>query len=212
MSSTLKADFFEVVRERHAVKQYDPAFTLSEQEILELLDIAGSAPSAWNLQHWTFLAITDPAAKQKLLPIAYGQQQVVDASVVVAVLGNLQANRNAEAIYGPAVQAGLMPEKIKTSLIEQIEYTYANIPTVPRDEAIRNASFAAMQLMLAAKAKGLDSCPMGGYDAAQFVETFHVPEQYVPVLLIAIGKAAVPARPSGRFPVSRTVVWNQFGD
>ncbi|CAG7654728.1 nitroreductase family protein [Paenibacillus allorhizosphaerae] len=210
MTSTVKADFFETVRERRAVKHYDASYKLSEQEIMELLEIAGSAPSAWNLQHWKFLAITDQAAKQKLLPIANGQKQVVDASVVVAVLGNLQANRNAEAVFGSAVQAGMMPEEIKANLINQIESAYANIPTVPRDEAIRNASLAAMQLMLAARAKGLDSCPMGGYNPGQFVEAFNVPEQYVPVLLVAIGKAATPARPSGRFPVSQTVVWNHF--
>lgn len=32
----------------------------------------------------------------------------------------------------------------------------------------------------------------------------------VPVMLVAIGKAAVPARPSMRFPVERTAVWNEF--
>ncbi|WP_262680669.1 nitroreductase family protein [Paenibacillus sp. J5C2022] len=103
-----------------------------------------------------------------------------------------------------------MPEEVVTSLIDQIESAYANVPTVPRDEAIRNASLAAMQLMLAAKAKGLDSCPMGGYDADQFVEAFSVPERYIPVILIAIGKAAVPARPSERFSIDETVIWNSF--
>lgn len=209
MSSIAQTDLFTLVRERHSVKQYDPSHILSEQEIIELLEMANSAPSAWNLQHWKYLVITDRAAKEKLLPIAYGQQQVVDASAVVAILGDLEANRNAEAVYGPAVQAGLMPEEIKANLIGQINGAYAN-PTVPRDAAILNSSLAAMQLMLAAKAKGLDSCPMGGYDPQKFVEAFHVPERYISVMLVAIGKAAVPARPSGRFPAEQTVVWNSF--
>ncbi|XEC94268.1 nitroreductase family protein [Paenibacillus tarimensis] len=210
MSSATQTDFFAVTKERHSVKQYDASHKLSEQEIKELLEIAAAAPSSWNLQHWKFLAITDQAAKEKLLPIAFGQKQVVEASVVVAVLGDLQANLNAEAVYGPAVQAGFMPEEVKANLIGQIEHVYANVPTVPRDEAIRNASLAAMQLMLAAKAKGLDTCPMGGYDAGQFALEFGVPERYVPVMLVAIGKAATPARPSGRFPVEQTIVWNRF--
>jgi nitroreductase len=203
-------DFFTVVRERHAVKHYDPAHKLSEKEILELLEIAGTAPSAWNLQHWKFMAITDQAAKEKLLPIAYGQKQIVDSSVVVAVLGDLQANLNAEDVYAPAVKQGLLTEEIKQNLIGQINYTYANVPKAPRDEAIRNASLAAMQLMLAARAKGLDTCPIGGFDSAKFVETFNVPSRYIPVMLITVGKAASPARPSSRFPVERTVVWNSF--
>lgn len=209
MLKTEQTDFFDVVRNRHSVRHYDASYQMSEQQITELLEIAGSAPSSWNLQHWKFLTITDRAAKEKLLPIAYGQKQIVESSVV-AVLGDLEANRNAEAVYGPAVEAGLMPEEVKANLIGQIEAAYANVPHVPRDEAIRNASLAAMQLMLAAKAKGLDSCPIGGFDAGRFVEAFGVPERYIPVVLITIGKAAVPARPSTRFPVEQTIVWNGF--
>jgi nitroreductase len=51
---------------------------------------------------------------------------------------------------------------------------------------------------------------MGGYDASKFIETFRVPSHYVPVMLVAIGKAAAPARPSIRFPVEQTIVWNGF--
>jgi len=209
-SAAVHADFFTVVRERRSVKHYDAAHQLSEQEIKELLDLANCAPSAWNLQHWKFLAITDPKAKEKLLPIAYGQKQVVEASVVVAILGDLQANRNAESVFGPAVQAGQMTEEVMQSLVGQIESAYTSVPTVPRDEAILNASLAAMLLMLASKAKGLDSCPMGGFDADAFIQAFNIPARYIPVMLVAIGKAAVPARPSGRFPVDETVIWNSF--
>lgn len=51
---------------------------------------------------------------------------------------------------------------------------------------------------------------MGGYDVNKFVEAFNVPSQYIPVVLIAIAKAAKPARPSVRFPVEQTIVWNGF--
>ncbi|UUZ86353.1 nitroreductase family protein [Paenibacillus sp. P26] len=64
--------------------------------------------------------------------------------------------------------------------------------------------------MLAAKAKGLDSGPMVGFDADAFVKVFHVPPRYIPVLLVAIGKAVKPARPTSRFPVEQTVIWNGF--
>ncbi|MFS0725234.1 nitroreductase family protein [Paenibacillus sp. 1P07SE] len=209
-TDAVSLDIHTVIRNRHSVKHYDPTHHLSQQEILSLLEMASLAPSAWNLQHWKFLAITELEAKEKLLPIAYGQRQVVEASAVIAILGDLQANLNAETVYGPLVQAGMMAEDIKSSLVGQIEFAYANEPSVPRDEAIRNASLAAMQLMLAAKATGLDSCPMGGFDAAQFVEAFGVPPRYIPVMLVAIGKAALPARPSARYPVHETVIWNTF--
>lgn len=210
MSPISHTDFLTTVRERQAVKHFDPQHNLSYEEIKELLEIASTAPSAWNLQHWTYLAITDKAAKEKLLPIAYGQRQIVEASAVIAVMGNLQAHHHAEAIYDQAVQAGFMPEEVKTNLVRQIMNSYTDAPELAQEEAIRSASMAAMQLMLAAKARGLDSCPMGGYNASLFMEAFGVPRHLVPVMLVAIGRKSVPAHPSTRLPVEETVFWNHF--
>jgi Nitroreductase len=205
-----------IFRKRRAVRHFDPAHRLSEREIRELLELAGTAPSSWNLQHWKFLVFADPEAKAKLRPIANNQRQVVDASVTIAVLGDLEANLNAGKVYEPAVRAGLQDVYAgypsHSEMIKQIEEAYAVELSAPyrRDEAIRNASLAAMQLMLAATAMGLDSGPMVGFDADAFVRAFRVPPRYIPVLLVAVGKAAKPARSTTRLPVEETVVWNGF--
>jgi nitroreductase len=201
---------------RRSVRHFDPAFRLEEREILELLELAGRAPSSWNLQHWKFIVFSDPEAKARLLPIAMNQRQVVDASVTVAVLGDLEANLNARKVYEPVVKAGLKDAyagyDTYAAMMLQIEQAYAVEPaaTYRRDEAIRNASLAAMQLMLAATASGLDSGPMVGFDADAFVRAFNVPPRYIPVLLVAIGRASRPARPTTRLPVEETVIWNGF--
>ncbi len=210
MSVNMQTDFFALVQDRHAVKHFDPNFMLNEKEIMDMIAVAAKAPSAWNLQHWKFLAITEPSAKEKLLPVAYGQQQIIEASAIVAILGDLEANRNAESVYRSAVEAGYMTEGAKSYLMEQVKAAYSNGPAASRDDAIRNASLAAMQLMLAAKAKGLDSCPMGGFDSEAFVAAFAVPPRFIPVLLVAIGKGTVPAHPSVRLPVEQTIAWNGF--
>jgi nitroreductase len=100
--------------------------------------------------------------------------------------------------------------EVKTNLVRQIMNSYTNAPELAQEEAIRSASMAAMQLMLAAKARGLDSCPMGGYNASLFMEAFGVPRHLVPVMLVAIGRKSVPAHPSTRLPVEETVIWNHF--
>ncbi len=53
-----------------------------------------------------------------------------------------------------------------------------------------------MRLMLAAKAKGYDTCAIGGFNKEQFVKEFDVSERFVPVMLISIGKAVKPAHKS----------------
>ncbi|MDD9265637.1 nitroreductase family protein [Paenibacillus sp. GCM10023248] len=209
MSTQVQSEVLKVLEERHSVKHYQAGHQMPKEDLEQLLTATSLAPSAWNLQHWKLLVIDDQAQKEKLLPIAYGQKQIVESSVVIAVLGDLEANKNAELVFGPAVEAGQLPKEVKDNLVAQINGAY-QYPQVARDQAISNASLAAMQLMIAAKAMGYDTCPMGGYDAAKFVEAFNVPARYVPVMLISVGLAATPARPSGRLSLDQITVSNTF--
>ncbi|MEC0229005.1 nitroreductase family protein [Paenibacillus alba] len=209
MSTQVQNEVLKVLEERHSVKQYQVGHQIPKEVLEQILTATSQAPSSWNLQHWKLLVIDDQAQKEKLLPIAYGQKQIVESSVVIAILGDLEANKNADAVFGPAVDAGFMPQAMKDNLVAQIEGAYQH-PQVARDEAIRNASLAAMQLMVAAKSLGYDTCPMGGYDAGKFVEAFNVPSRYVPVMLISLGLAATPARSAGRFSLDQVVVSNSF--
>ena len=47
------------IRQRRAVKHYDPTHQLSETEIDTLFDLAVQSPTSFNLQNWRFVAITD---------------------------------------------------------------------------------------------------------------------------------------------------------
>ncbi|KEQ25080.1 nitroreductase family protein [Paenibacillus tyrfis] len=194
----------QVILTRHSVRQYQRDVVIPDAELNEILELAASAPSSWNLQHWRFLVIREQANKDRLLPIAFGQQQVSDASAVVVVLGDLQANLTAPIVFEKAT-----PE-VRDTMLGQINGAYANNPAVGRDEAIRNASLAAMQLMLAARAKGYDTVPMGGYNPAALIQEFNIPERYVPVMLLPIGKAASPARATERLPLSDVVINESF--
>ena len=198
-----------VMEERHSVRAYVPGVTMPKEDLDAILRAAGSAPSSWNLQPWKFLAIEDAALREKLLPIAYGQRQIVESSAVVAVLGDLEGWRNAEPVYGERVKAGQMPAEVKDTLVGQVKGAYGN-GTFARDEAFMNGGFAAMQLMLAAKALGYETCPMGGFDKDAFTEAFRVPARYVPLMLITIGKPAKAAHPTARFSLEETVVRETF--
>lgn len=201
---------FQTMEERHSVRKYERDVKIPKEELEELLRAAATAPSSWNLQHWRFLVIDDPKKKEELLPIGYNQQQIVDCSVVVAILGDLQANKEASAVYQPAVDNGFMTEQVKETLVGQINGAYEGEGTFPRDEAFLNSSLAAMQLMLAVKAKGYDTCPMGGFNRQAFVEAFNVPERFAPVMLLTIGKAANPAHRSARKTIGEVTIYNTF--
>ncbi|WP_235941647.1 nitroreductase family protein [Paenibacillus puerhi] len=206
MSQQVEAVFTaeQFLQSRHSVRQYVAGTVLSDQELNELLELASCAPSSWNLQHWRYLVIREQANKERLLPIAYGQQQVVDAAAVIVVLGDLEANKVTEQVYEKAA-----PE-IREMMKKQVDSAYAGNPSLARDEAIRNASFAAQQLMLAAKAKGYDTVPMGGYNSQALIKEFAIPERYVPVVMIPVGKAAKPARATDRLPLEHQTIHERF--
>ncbi|WP_442601585.1 nitroreductase family protein [Paenibacillus sp. KN14-4R] len=202
----------EVMRARHSVKHYDSEYQMPEQDLKEILELATLAPSSNNLQHWRFLVITDQEVKQKVLPIAYGQRQVVDSSAVVVVLGDLEAGQYVETIYGPILESGAIDQAMYDRLVGGVKSLYDNPNNagVVRDEAIRNSSLASMQLMLAAKAKGYDTCPMMGFNWNQLKEELNIPDRYVPSMMITIGKAKLPARQSIRFTLEQVVTHNTF--
>ncbi|WP_028545276.1 nitroreductase family protein [Paenibacillus taiwanensis] len=210
MSTSTNLTVAEAMLSRHSVRKYDAAHQISEADLNEILELAAAAPSSWNLQHWRFLVVQEEANKQKLLPIAYNQQQVVDSSAVIVVLGDTEANLVAEEVYGPALAGGYITQEVHDTLVGNINRAYANSTTIGREDAIRNASLASMQLMIAAKAKGYDTCPIGGFNPAQLIETYNIPDRYVPVMLITLGKALSPAHGSGRLPLERSVIKETF--
>lgn len=74
---------------------------------------------------------------------------------------------------------------------------------------VTDTSLAAMQLMLIAKDKGYDTHAIGVFDRPAVLAVLEVDaERYLPVMLLAIGKAATAALPSSRLPLEYTVAWN----
>ena len=161
--STKTMDAIEVMKARSTVPQNDPNANIPEEELNELWRL----PPRLLLLELATLAlfvITSKEMKEKLLPISYNQEkQVVEAAATVAVLGDLQANETAKIVYKDA------GKDIYDLMIGQVK-RLIKMTTRYQDEAFLNAGFAAMQLMLAAKAKGYDTCPIGGFTREKFVK------------------------------------------
>ncbi len=204
-------DFITVAKERRSVRQYDAEYVMTEEEIREILEIAIQAPSSSNLQPWRFLVIQDKQTQQELLHIANNQQQIVDASAVIAVLADIEGYKNAERIYGELVNKGIMKNEIKEPYVASILHNYGNFSAEKAlSVAMIDGGLVSMQIMLAAKAKGYDTVPMGGFDEAKFVDAFNVPENFKPVMLISLGKGTKAGFEKVRLPLDDILTWNKF--
>lgn len=184
-----------LLKMRISTNRYDPARTLSDAQIDELVALATTAPSAFNLQNWKFVAVRSEAAKARLLPLAYGQQKVADAAVTFIVCGTLEPHRTLPAALSPSLEQGIIDQAVFDGWTGAATNMYANNPAFQRDEAIRSASLAAMTLMIAAQDRGLASGPMIGFDPAGVASVFGLAPTEVPVMLLTVGYAA-----SGNWP------------
>ena len=194
------------IQSRRSVKQFDPEHRLTEQEVESLLSLAVLSPTAFNIQHWRFVLVRDPALRRQIRQVAWGQAQVTDASLLIILCADLKAWEKQPERYWRNAQ-----QPVRDFLLPAIHDYYADKPQVQRDEAMRSCGMAAQTLMLSAKTMGYDSCPMDGFDFAAVAELINLPADHVIGLFVAVGKALQPAQPrGGQLPLSEVVITDRF--
>jgi nitroreductase len=209
-TAQLTNDFKEIVTGRRSIKNYDKSVKISREEMEEILTLATLAPSSVNMQPWRFLVIESPEGKATLAPLArFNQNQVETSSAVIAVFGDMNNFDNGEEIYGKAVDLGLMPLEVKENILASFAGYFEKITNEEmKDVVLVDGGLVSMQLMLAARAYGYDTNPIGGYEKDQIAEAFGLDkDRYVPVMLISIGKAADNGHQSVRLPIDKVAQW-----
>jgi len=180
----------EALAARVSANKFDTADALTAADVQALVSAAMEAPSAYNIQHTRFLVVRDPAARAALQQLAYGQQKVRDAAATFVVLADLRGAERLPQIAARAREAGLLDATGAAGFAASGQGAYEGKPGFARDEAIRSASMAAMALMLAATERGLASGPMIGFDPEALRREFRLDARYLPVMMIAVGRAA----------------------
>lgn len=202
MSSHTVASAIET---RVSTHLFDASHALDEAQIAELVRLATRAPTAYHLQNWRFIAVRTPAAKARLHALAWRQQKVLDAAVTYIICGTLQAHTQLADRLAPVVRAGVFGQAVGDAWVAQATAAHAPDDQLQRDEAVRSASLAAMTMMLAAEGMGLASAPMGGFDATGVASEFGLQSDELPVMLVAVGRAAVMPVPKPRRPVAEVL-------
>lgn len=210
MNKTLVNDFNEIVRGRRSIRNYDPSVKISREEMTEILTTATLAPSSVNLQPWRFVVIDSKEGKDTLAPLAmFNQNQVTTSSAMIAVFMDMNSLAYADEIYGIAVDRGLMPAEVRDAQLPNIKGMISSMkPEQYKDMNLIDAGLVSMQLMLAARAHGYDTNPIGGYEKDKIAEAFDMDkERFYPVMLISIGKAIDTGYQSVRLPVDAITEW-----
>ena len=161
----------EVLRRRRMVRHYTDQ-PLAPEVVERVLDSALRAPSAGFSQGWAFLALTDPADRQRFWPFvptrATQTPTMMDAPLVVVPLAH-------EAAY---VERYARPDKAAAGVkVWPVPYWYVD------------TGMAALCMLLTAVDEGLGACFFGIQDAerAGFKAEFDIPDGYEPLGGITVG-------------------------
>jgi nitroreductase len=196
----------EAIRSRRAVKHYDADHEMTEEEVNELLSLAVLSPTAFNIQNWRFVVVTDRALRKQIREVAWDQAQVTDTSLFIVLCADLKSWEKQPGRYW--VNA---PQEVQEFMIPAIDDYYRGKDQVQKDEAMRSCGIAAQTLMLAAKSMGYDSCPMDGFDYEKVGELIRLPDDHVIAMFVAIGKGTKEAWPRpGQLDLDEVVIKNSF--
>ena len=181
----------DVMTNRRAVNFFDPQKPVSDDLLKELIELAGKAPSGFNLQPWSIMILKDPEEKMRLRKIAWDQPKVSEAPVVFIVLadrdGWKKGNPFFEKNFKEMVKSGAMAEDRYEWFTDACLSLYGESTEKQQAFACKNTGFFAMSLMLTAKSLGLDTHPMDGFDHEGVRQEFSIPENYWIPLLLAVG-------------------------
>ncbi|WP_248895520.1 nitroreductase family protein [Haloplanus halobius] len=206
--------FDDVIRTRRSVHQYADE-DIGDDTLAELFESVRYAPSSFNLQPWEFLVVQGDDL-DRLQSVAYGQEHVTDAAAAVVVLGTLDPSDHADRVTADLLEKGYLPdEEAADARLDTIDGLANADSETRRVWTVQSCTLAAMALMHAAWGRGIASCPMGGFDADALHETFDVPTDYEPVLIVTLGypedEAADVERPRKfRRPTEEFVHFGEF--
>ncbi|PID70793.1 hypothetical protein CSB37_00410 [bacterium DOLZORAL124_38_8] len=210
----MKDSFLQLNQARRAVHFYQSGVKLSDEDIKNIIEPVRYTPSGYNAQPWQFVVVRDEERLVELQKIAMNQSHVTEAGNVIIVLGDKNFGENeAERILAEWQEyKNLPPNKVhglKTSLLKKRE------DWKQREMMLRNASLAAMNLLLSIEANGFCACPMMGIKQIELKKFLKLPENILPVLFITVGKPHTTKNDGQPLPRKKfeELCWNEtFGN
>jgi nitroreductase len=199
-------DFKTILMERRSIRKFTEQ-EVSVDDIKELVDCARYAPSDTNSQTWEFIAIVNRTKIKEIEQITWDQLYKKAAEAEARGL-----NREARMLvksFGPYATAfGDAPvliiclatpytSKFRDKIFDPIQLAD---DSVWDEEGIKSSCLASQNLMLAAHARGLATCPMTGpvLLAAEQLRTYlDIPAQSQINMVISLG---YPVERPGKMP------------
>lgn len=180
----------EKLKWRYATKKFDVSKKLNNIQINTLKEAFNLTATSYGLQTMKLIVVENAQIRNQLLPAAYNQKQVVDAShLLVICIQNEVSGNDVDAYYQQLHDERQTPNDVLEPYKNQVKKLIHNMTSDQRTEwTIRQAYIALGNLMTVCAFEDIDSCPMEGFipeevDRILNLKTFNLKS----VLLLPVG-------------------------
>jgi nitroreductase len=199
--------FKQILQSRRSIRRFTDR-PVSRDDVRELIDCARYAPSDTNSQTWKFIAVMDTAKIKRIEAMTWeclrriaeraeSQGLGREAKLLTRSFGPY-ATAFSEAPVLIVCLATPYQSKFREKIFDPIGFAEADIW---EEEGIKSSCLASMNLMLAAHAKGLATCPMTGpvlLAQNELREFLCIPEECQINMVISLGYPADTPSKLGR--------------
>jgi nitroreductase len=170
---------------RYATKKFDGRELLFEK-MDKILEAIRMAPSAFGIQPYRVIVVTEPELKKTLQPHVNNQQQVTTCSHLLVFCADLNTDRHVESYLAQAVSVG------RKDITDDPDYDYrlkakAFAKKMDQEWAAKQAYIALGFALSACAELEIDSCPMEAFDPKGVATTLNLPKDLLPKVLLAVG-------------------------
>lgn len=210
--------FREVVESRRSVRRFTDT-PIPDDVLAECLRLAMLAPNSSNLQPWEFYVIDSTDSRKRAIKNCMNQNAAQTSARLIAVVARTDNwHENAKQVLRE-YPINPVPKKVKDYYTKVITLDFLRGPVNAvsaakwgaiqvirrakgpikspyytfddvKNWATNNTALAAENLMLALRAHGFDSCPMGGFDEPAMKKLLGLGDDHHVVMMIGAGERA----------------------
>lgn len=151
---------------RHAVKAFDPAKKVSNENIEKILEAARLAPTSSGLQQFRVLAVSNQEIKEKLVNGALNPESMKECShVLVFAAWDKYTAERIDKVYDYTTEERGLPKGRFNGYTDKLKEIYLNQPEELNFAHTSRQSYIGLGLAMAQAAElKVDTCPAEGFD------------------------------------------------
>ncbi len=201
----------EDLKWRYATKNFDSNKSLTAAQLEILTHAFNLTATSYGLQPCRMILVQNEELREKMIPIAYGQRQVRDASAVLVICTTRVDSDYVKDYFERVKAIRNTPDEVLSPFRKQLTDRFDGMTIDQVDSWARNQAYISLgTLMSTCAQERIDSCPMEGFVPAKMDELLGLEKQGLQsVLLLPVGYRAdddmFASMEKVRLPMDRSV-------